>query len=144
MEESTDKTHKDRELTPKQKLFCENYVSKEFFGNGVQSYIDAYEIDLSEPNAYNSACVGAHDNLIKPNILGYINSMLDSAGLNDAFVDKQLLFLINQNAEFSAKISAIKEYNKLKQRITDKVKQEVEVSIVPLIIEPVKPVDESK
>lgn len=140
-----DQKDEERQLTPKQKLFCENYVSKEFFGNGVQSYIDAYNIDLTEKGAYDVAKSGATENLSKPYIFNYINSLLESEGLNDAFVDKQLLFLISQHAEFGAKISAIKEYNKLKQRITDKVDHTTAgKEIRNWTIEPVKPTDESK
>lgn len=37
-------------LTPKQLLFCRLYASdREFFGNGVQSYIEAYHINPTAP-----------------------------------------------------------------------------------------------
>ncbi len=111
---------KEIELTDQQIRFCENYVSKEFYGNGTQSYIDAYQVDITKKGQYEVAKIGAYENLTKPNLIEYINSMLESQGLNDSFVDKQLLFLIQQHAEFSSKIAAIKEYNKLKQRITEK------------------------
>lgn len=108
-------------LNERQKRFCELYAStEEFFGNGVQSYIEAYNPDRSKPGWYNSARSSASENLTKPDILEYINELLDAGGLNNEFVDKQLLFLINQQADFSAKIQAIREYNKLKQRITEK------------------------
>ena len=45
----------------------------------------------------------------------------ESEGLNDAFVDKQLLFLISQQDDKTNKNAAIREYNKLKQRITEKM-----------------------
>lgn len=115
------------ELTEKQKLFCDLYVSKEFFGNGVQSYIGAYSVDLSKPGAYVVAKSGASENLTKPHLLNYINSLLDDAGLNESFVDKQLLLLITQNADFPSKISAIKEFNKLKGRITEKIDHTVKI-----------------
>jgi hypothetical protein len=51
--------------------------------------------------------------------------MLDDAGLNDNFVDKQLLFVISQHADLNAKMKAIEQYNKLKQRITDKSETKV-------------------
>jgi phage terminase small subunit len=141
MSDSIEKT----ELTHKQKLFCEYYVSKEFFGNGTQSYIKAYQVDLTKAGAYDVARSGASENLAKPYIYEYINDLLEQNGLNDAFVDKQLLFLISQHAEFGAKISAIKEYNKLKQRITDKVDHTTGgKEIRNWTIEPVKPTDESK
>lgn len=119
---------KEIELTLKQKKFCEVYVSQEFFANGVQSYIESYDIDTSKHGAYNSARVSASELLTNPNILLYINHLLDLTGLNDTFIDKQLTLLITQNADFGSKLGAIKEYNKLKQRVEDKVKQEVIIS----------------
>ncbi|MHC4338099.1 MAG: hypothetical protein ACYSTG_09195, partial [Planctomycetota bacterium] len=44
--------------------------------------------------------------LKKVDILAYINELLDLS-LNEAHVDKQLAFLITQNAYFSAKMAAI-------------------------------------
>lgn len=42
--------------------------------------------------------------------------MLSEVGLNDVFVDKQLLFLIQQHADLRVKLRAIQEYNRLKAR----------------------------
>lgn len=110
-----------KELNPKQKAFCELFASdKEFFGNGVQSYIEAYDIDMSKKGAYNTAKANAHRLLTNADILDYINSLFDARGLNDTFVDKQLEKLITQDAEFPTKIKAIAEYNKLKGRIVEK------------------------
>ena len=105
----------------KQKRFCELYVSQDFFGNGTQSYIEAYGIDMNKKNAYNTARVCASENLAKPNIIAYINQLLEDGGLNDSHVDKQLLFVINQHADFPSKVAAIKEYNKVRGRITNKI-----------------------
>lgn len=114
-------------LNHRQELFCQLFASdREFFGNGVQSYIEAYDIDTSRKGAYESAGVSAHDLLKLPKITTRINQLLESAVLNDSFVDKQLAFVISQNAEFPSKVAAIKEYNKLKQRIVDRQKIEVE------------------
>lgn len=110
-----------KKLNPKQELFCQLYASdRDFFANGVQSYIEAYDINTSEPGAYNAAKSSAHDLLTKPYILARINEILEVEGLNDVFVDKQLGFLITQNADLSTKARAINEYNKLKSRITEK------------------------
>lgn len=110
-----------KELNLKQKTFCELFASdKELFGNGVQSYIEAYDFDMSKKGAYNTAKANAHRLLTNADILDYINSLFDARGLNDTFVDKQLEKLITQDAEFSTKIKAIAEYNKLKGRIIDK------------------------
>ena len=114
-------------LTLKQELFCTLFASdREFFGNGVQSYIEAYDIDINKRGKYEAALVSAHDLLIKPNIIARINEILEVAHLNDASVDKQLAFVIAQHAEFPSKVAAIKEYNKLRGRIIDRSKIEVE------------------
>ncbi len=97
--------------------FCQLYASdEEFFGNGVQSYIAAFGIDLSVPGKYVVARKSASDLLTKPHILRRINELLELRGLNNVFVDKQLEFLVTQNADFGAKIKAIVEFNKLKKR----------------------------
>lgn len=113
---------KEKGLTLQQEKFCQLYSSdREFFGNGVQSYIEAYDVDLSKKNAYNVAKNGAYENLTKPDILKRINELLELRGLNDSFVDKQLELVITQNAEFHAKVAAIKEYNKLKKRTVEQI-----------------------
>lgn len=114
-------TKSGQKLTPQQELFCQLYASdREFFGNGVQSYIEAYGVDTSKPGWYNVAKSGACENLTKPYILERIDEIFQAHGLNDQFVDKQLEKLIVQDADFNTKMKAITEYNKLKSRITEK------------------------
>lgn len=109
-------------LNPKQELFCKLFASdREFFGNGVQSYIEAYNPDTSKPNWYKTARSCASELLTKPNILKRIDELFEARGLNDQFVDKQLEKLIIQDADYSNKVKAIQEYNKLRQRITNKI-----------------------
>lgn len=108
------------ELNEKQKLFCKLYVSEEFFGSGVDAYAKAYGLNLENQKDYNTAKSNAWKLLTNTYILSCINQELEDAGLNDNFVDKQLLFAITQNADLSSKVKAISEYNKLKQRITIK------------------------
>jgi phage terminase small subunit len=115
----------ERELNEKQELFCKLFVSEEFFANGVKAYAKAYNIDIEDPKKYASARVRASELLTNTNISSYITQMLDDAGLNDNFVDKQLLFVISQHADLNAKMKAIEQYNKLKQRITDKSETKV-------------------
>lgn len=115
------KTKSGHKLTPQQELFCQLYAGdREFFGNGVQSYIEAYNVDTSKPGWYSVAKSGASENLTKPYILERIDEIFEAHGLNDQFVDKQLEKLIVQDADFSTKMKAIQEYNKLKARITEK------------------------
>lgn len=109
-------------LNPKQEEFCRLYTTEvEFFGNGVQAYIESYNPNTTKPNWYKTACASASQLLSNIKVCERINQLLEENGLNDQNVDKQLLFLINQHADFKSKVSAIKEYNKLKTRITDKL-----------------------
>ena len=108
-------------LNPQQELFCQLYATeKEFFANGVQSYIEAYDPNTGKPNWYKSAQTAASRLLLNVMVLKRINELLELEGLNDAFVDKQLTLLITQHADFNNKLGAIREYNKLKARITEK------------------------
>ncbi|WP_441001298.1 terminase small subunit [Fodinibius sp. SL11] len=116
--ESHGEGEEEQGLTPKQERFCQLYVSEEFFGNGTQSYAKAYDVDLSEN--YKSAQAAASRLLSNVIICDRINELLDEAGLNDNFVDKQMLFMITQNADYAQKMAAIREYNKVKGRITNK------------------------
>lgn len=116
-------------LSPQEEYFCELWASdRELFGNGTQSYIEAFEVKIvkkpdpeSEDNemTYEQVRYHAHKLLTNVNILKRINEIFESRGLNDEFVDKQLEVVITQNAEFSPKIKAITEYNKLKKRTTN-------------------------
>ena len=126
---------KPRRLTLQQEQFCKIFVSADFFGNGTQSYIEAYGIDTTRKGAYDCARASASELLTKVNINAKITELIDRAGLNDHNVDKQLLVAIQQNAEFGSKVSAIREYNKLKARIknddSDPIRVVVEIKQVP-------------
>lgn len=115
MEETIEK------LNPRQEEFCQLYASdREFFGNGVQTYIEVYDVDQSKKGWYKVACAAASRLLSNVKVSARINEILEEGGLNDQFVDKQLTFLITQHADFTNKLGAMREYNKLKQRIVDR------------------------
>jgi hypothetical protein len=109
-------------LTPKQEKFCEIYTTMEtgHFGSGVKSYAEAYEINLTD-KTYNSCKVNASQLLKSQKIIDRINELLEEGGLNDQFIDKQMLFLISQKEDLKAALGGIQEYNKIKQRITKKI-----------------------
>jgi hypothetical protein len=95
---STKKKSAGDKLNPLQRKFGKLYASeREFFGNGVQAYAKAYGIDLSTRGAYQSVKSAASRLLTNVNLLAYINELLEVV-LNEAHVDKQLAFLITQNA----------------------------------------------
>lgn len=105
-------------LTKRQQKFCELYATNiEFFWNWVQAYLEVYDIDTSKPWWYKTACAGASRMLSNVKVCERINELLQEKWLNDEFVDKQLLFLITQNADLWVKIRSIAEYNSLRARI---------------------------
>jgi hypothetical protein len=113
-----------KQLTPDQLNFCELFVSPktEFYGNGTQSYLEAYRERKTKTGkksvvTYDAAKANAYKLLTKPEIIEKINSLLEAQGFNDENVDKQHLFLLNQYADLKTKLGAITEYNKLRKRV---------------------------
>lgn len=122
------------QLTLQQEMFCRYFTSpSEFYGNGIQSYSLAYNHDISSPRGYAVARSRASSLLSSLNIMTRIDDLLQTTGLNDQNVDKQLLHVIVQNAEYSSKVAAIREYNKLKKRIDDRSVLEMPVTRVEIV-----------
>lgn len=114
---------------PNHEMFCQLYASnKEFFGNGVASYVEAYHINLQKKGAYNSARANASILLTNHSILDRIREIMDIE-INDLMVDKELAFVIKQDAEFSSKVAAIREYNQLKGRIIKKIEHSGKITL---------------
>lgn len=109
-------------LNKEQEAFCQLFTmsDKELFGNGVQCYLEVYNIDKSEKNRYKTACSAASRLLNNVKVIDRINQLLEEWWLNDVNVDKQLSFIITQYGDLSSKLSAIKEYNRLKARVIEK------------------------
>jgi len=102
-------------LSLKQKLFCEAYINN--LGNGTEAVIKAgYSISKNGHPDRNLAKSIASENLTKPDVLAYINTLLEKSGLNDENVSVQHWFLINQFADLGVKVKAIDMYYKLKNR----------------------------
>lgn len=112
----------DTKLNPKQELFCQLYCTdREFFGNGTQAYIEAYDIDMSVKGAYAGARSSSYKLLTNADILKRIDAIREEAVINDQLVDKKTAFWILQEANPMASIAAIKEYNKVKSRVDSKL-----------------------
>ena len=107
---------KEEKLSPRRELFCQLYISNdvEMFGNGVQSYIEAYNPDTSQKNWYKTACASASRMLSNVKVTERINELLERQGFNDENVEKQHLFILNQHVNIPAKMKAIEGYYKLK------------------------------
>jgi hypothetical protein len=122
MKEKTTASKTKSGLNLKQEAFCQAYVSfdKEKFGNGTQCYLEVYGAVNEKTGkriSYQVAMVLASNLLRNIKIVNRINELLTKEGFNDENVDKQLLAVINQHADFKSKVMAIKEYNNLKARI---------------------------
>lgn len=118
---SEEKENPADKLNEKQLLFCKLYVSEDLLGNGTLCYCKAYGYDPNDIKDYNNARHNASHLLSNNNVSQHINNLLEEGGLNDQHIDKRLLFLINQNEDKGTSLGAIREYNKLKQRITEKI-----------------------
>lgn len=111
---------KDSALNPQQELFCQLYArSREFFGNAVQSYCAAYGIDANDKNANHGARSSAYRLLTNADILKRVDQLLGD--LTEEQVDQELAFVIRQNYELPSKVAAIREWNKVKGRIIEKI-----------------------
>lgn len=126
-----DEIDKKTGLTMKEEIFCRCYATtREFFGNGVQSYIEAYKPDMSKKGWYNVAKNMAYRLLTKGDVMKRINELLEPEGWNHGNMDKQLLFVANQYADLKSKIIAVREYNRVTKRVDDAPKIPVSFEIV--------------
>lgn len=128
------------ELTPQQELFCRFYTqNSELFGHVTLSYAEAYGYDLDslskekpliseEPKkygdseydlAYNTCAANGSRLLRNDKIQKRVITLLNEY-MRDEVVDAELVKVIMQNYKLESKVAAIREYNKLKQRITEK------------------------
>lgn len=120
-------------LTLRQEQFCRLYALEgRFFGNWAACYEEVYDIDKSKANWYKTVCAAASRLLSNVKVFNRINELLDENGLNDVFVDKQLLYLLSQHDDKSSKLWAIKEYNKVKWRIQQKIEHSGSFSLLDL------------
>ena len=111
---------KESELNPKQELFCQLYAtSREHFANGGLAYATAYGIDITDKKAYDGARTSASILLTNLKILERVDQLLGD--LTDEIVDQELAYVIRQRDELPSKVAAIREYNKLKSRIIEKI-----------------------
>ena len=105
-------------LNQKQKVFCQYYITpgSDCFGNAVKSYLKAYGGSEKSKTTYSAAQVSSSRLLKDGDVMGYINNLLESSGFNTAYVDSELLGLIQQNENPAIKLYAIKEYNRISRR----------------------------
>ena len=97
-------------------------------GNAVQSYALAYggvkELIKETHPKYNVYTQGGAENIRKPNVKAYMRDLLEAAGWNDNIMDIRTLE-IAIDADPSESMAAIREYNKIRQRITEKTETKI-------------------
>ena len=118
-----------KKLNLKQENFCRAYVSKDLFGNGTQAYMNVYNCKPT------TAKVQASVFLTNPNICERITELLEETGFNDNNADKQLLFCMNQYADLWLKLQAVREYNRMKWRVTKNSNNTQQFSLIDLFKE---------
>ena len=113
-------------INPKNELFCQYYAKDELcFGNATLSYAEAYGYfdKIAEHKntdlVYNQCSVSGKKLLRIAKIKARVTELLNE-WLKDDIVDAELAKVIRQDYDLSVKVSAIKEYNKLKSRIVEK------------------------
>ena len=113
-------------ILPKEELFCQYYAkSGVAFGNQTKSYGLAFGKDLGDDNQ-NKVCQVLGNRLLgKVKIYQRCEQLLNEK-INDEIVDKELAKVIQQGENLHAKVSAISEYNKVRGRITAKIKHKFE------------------
>lgn len=127
-------------LNPQQKLFCRYYTQNtELYGNATLAYAEAYEFNLYKlskirdkddkgteiigtseyEKAYDSCNASAARLLVNVSIQKYITRCLNQLFKNEV-IDRELTKVVLQDGDLPSKVAAIREFNKLKQRITEK------------------------
>lgn len=113
------KLDKNRLKNPLHEMFCHYFtLEDETRGNAMRAYAAASGTDMK--TNWKSAAIGGSRLLKRLDVCRRINEMLQLV-MNDATVDNELSYVINQKEDLGAKTQAIREYNKLKQRIIEKI-----------------------
>lgn len=129
------------DLSIEEELFCKYYTQNtETYGNATMSYAEATKTDLDSlskireldkkgkeisgtseyDKAYAVCSVQGWRLLRKDKIQKFIRVCLNEI-LTDEVVDSELAKVILQDGELDVKVNGIKEYNKLRKRITEKM-----------------------
>ncbi|MEI8130652.1 MAG: hypothetical protein WCG55_04085 [bacterium] len=118
-----------KNINTEQELFCRAYTrTGTTFGNATLSYSEAYGHDfealestekkdrLKHYCAVSGSRLMRNDDIIK-RIQDLLNELIDEKA-----VDSELAWLIVQKEDLSAKLGAIREYNRVNNRVTKNMK----------------------
>ena len=130
----TDLVEVKDELNPKQELFCQTYVNNgSTFGNATQAYALAYDLDANihgteeQKSDYRVANVNGSRLLVNASIKARVVKLLNDL-LEDHIVDAELSKVIQQDGDLGPKMSAIKEYNRIKGRGSDVIEHKFDLT----------------
>lgn len=120
-------------LNERQKLFAQLYTTDKFcFGNASKSYAEAY--NFTPTQAKKMARQMGYKLLTNTYIQKYIKEFLHKR-FDDNHVDRETTKIITQDKDLKAKVSAISEYNKVKNRISQQpVTGPITIHIAPEIL----------
>lgn len=110
-----------------EKLFCEYYATSVVGtrGNATQSYVQAYP---DKNPTLDTAGVEGWRMLRKPKIINELKRLWKLSHLTDEEVDSELAGIVRQDKDMSNKLGAIREYNRVQGRASDKLKVEVDLT----------------
>jgi len=141
----TKKKNVEDNLNPQRMMFCKLYTQNtDLFGNATLCYAEAFGYDLeslsqeavySEPDefghrekiedspytkAYNVCSVNSARLLRNAKIDEYTKILLNEMMTNEN-ADAELAWVMKQRRDLGPKIQALREFNKLKNRVTDNI-----------------------
>lgn len=117
---------KENKLSLKEELFCQCYArSGDTFGNGRMSYARAFN-KLAITSKQKHVCDVLVQRLLSKVVVYKRCDELLNEKIDDEIVDKELARVVQQNENLHAKVSAISEYNKVRGRITQKIRHKFE------------------
>ena len=104
----------------RQEMFCQFYASGEYFGNATRAYAEAYGKDIGAVDSpkYKVVKVDASLLLTHKNVRDRITDLLND-WLTDRNVDGELAKVVQQDGDLGPKVSAIKEYNRVRARVQE-------------------------
>ena len=122
-------TPKPNKLTQKQELFCQYFVCNiECYWNWVKAYAMAYWLDANDKWQNHTARNWAYRMMTNDDILKRMRE-IQTDFLSNEVVDKELTFVVLQRVDLATKMRWISEYNKLNQRIIDKMEVKWDFSL---------------
>lgn len=115
----------ERKMLPQEIAFGMLYCHGTKMGNGVRCYEQAFNHPIINKIDFQACASRSRSLLRQSKIMLYITELMSTYVLNAVVVDQQLKFIIMQNSDLGVKLGGIREFNKLNNRIQDKMMVEI-------------------